>query len=168
MSVTRDAYTPVRNEYLVMDDKYALVAIPKTVPTSNTNTQRGLDDFSVGAAGTGGGLQGNPFYTPGFTSSDGHADDSHDYQIQFLNFVQGRSLYGLPWNSWPGRRYIYRNYWRSNFRFLCQESLQLDLARAKTPAELVEVMRSYYRCLRTVDGDEFYGRFYPPSGGWGW
>lgn len=164
----RELGAPMRNAYLVMDDKYALTPIPKSVPTSNDRVLRGINDGhgSVGYA-WGTGLQGTPFYTPGFSSSCANSNTgSEDYSQQRWNFRSTRNLYGLPWYSWAGRQALYRYYWTSNLRLLCSDYLQQKLSHAQTPAEVAEAIRAYYGCVRARTGEDELFRLYYMNGHW--
>lgn len=153
--------------YRAMDDKYALAPIPKTVPISNVNPQRGDYIPYTGGGASGGGVWVNPFYTPGFSSGD-NSGNAHDYQAYFLSNREPWNILGLPWRSPIGRRYIYRNYWCSGLGALCHQTLNMQLKMAKTPADVVEALNTYVDCVRMNNPNDFYRHFYPASGGWGW
>ena len=143
-----DITLPERNAYLV-NDTYSQ-AVPKAVPTSNDHEQRGAYGYALNGGmglGSDGGILVNPFYTPGFSACMNGEDPSYKYQTQLRRVWLRRYQYGVSYRTL--QRYdFYWNVIRSGRFSMCQQYVQTGLADAKTPAEAVEVMKAYYRCLR--------------------
>lgn len=143
-----------RQAYLMTDDSYSSAPVPKAVPASNDRQQRGeAYGYALGGGiGAGGGMLVNPFYTPGFSSCTADNDPAYNYQYQLRRIWSVNCLYGLPYGTL--RCYnLYGYLIRSGQISLCQQYMQTGLADAKNPAEAVEVMKAYYRCIRlTLNG----------------